>query len=138
MLAGRRPFEGAAASDVMAAVLTKEPVPLAESAPEVPAPCGGSYGDVWRRNPGDVSNLRATSPLALDELKTSSASSPSVKVSAEARIAAPSLSSLAKDGVLGPLRRRRQLTPAHQAFAVVVFLLWKQPEEKLARSFRLT
>src|SRR5262247_886811 len=37
MLAGRRPFEGATVSDVMAAVLTSEPVPLAEAAPEVPA-----------------------------------------------------------------------------------------------------
>lgn len=36
MLAGRRPFEGATASDVMAAVLTSEPVSLTEVAPEVP------------------------------------------------------------------------------------------------------
>jgi len=37
MLAGRRPFEGGTAIDVMAAVLTSEPVPLVELVPEVPA-----------------------------------------------------------------------------------------------------
>ena len=35
MLAGSRPFEGATASDVMAAVLINEPVPLVEIAPEL-------------------------------------------------------------------------------------------------------
>src|SRR5262245_38149957 len=37
MLAGRRPFEGATTIDVMAAVLTSEPVSLVEAAPEVSA-----------------------------------------------------------------------------------------------------
>src|ERR1051325_3963629 len=37
MIAGRAPFEGTSASDVIAAILTKDPSPLARSAPEVPA-----------------------------------------------------------------------------------------------------
>src|SRR5215210_6289277 len=37
MAAGRQPFEGETASDVMALVLQKEPLPLAHSSPEVPA-----------------------------------------------------------------------------------------------------
>jgi eukaryotic-like serine/threonine-protein kinase len=37
MLAGHRPFEGATVSDVLAALLEKEPLPLAHSLPEVPA-----------------------------------------------------------------------------------------------------
>jgi serine/threonine protein kinase/Tol biopolymer transport system component len=41
MLAGRRPFEGATASDVMAAVLTSEPISLAEVVPMVPV-------TIWR------------------------------------------------------------------------------------------
>ncbi|HEY9430546.1 MAG TPA: protein kinase [Blastocatellia bacterium] len=36
MLAGRRPFEGETASDVMAVILTSEPVSLTEAAPDVP------------------------------------------------------------------------------------------------------
>jgi Tol biopolymer transport system component len=37
MLAGQRPFDGETKSDVMAAMLTSEPVSLAEVAPDVPA-----------------------------------------------------------------------------------------------------
>ncbi len=37
MLCGRRPFEGATASDVIALILTSDPVPLSQIAPEVPA-----------------------------------------------------------------------------------------------------
>ena len=36
MAAGRQPFEGETASDVMALILQKEPLPLAHSTPEVP------------------------------------------------------------------------------------------------------
>ncbi|MBA2526305.1 MAG: serine/threonine-protein kinase [Pyrinomonadaceae bacterium] len=36
MAAGRQPFEGGTASDVMALILQKEPLPLAHSSPEVP------------------------------------------------------------------------------------------------------
>ena len=37
MIAGRRPFEGATTSDVMAALLTAEPPPLRQHCPETPA-----------------------------------------------------------------------------------------------------
>jgi serine/threonine protein kinase/tetratricopeptide (TPR) repeat protein len=37
MAAGRQPFEGETASDVMSLILQKEPLPLAHSSPEVPA-----------------------------------------------------------------------------------------------------
>jgi len=37
MAAGRQPFEGETASDVISLILQKEPVPLAQVAPEVPA-----------------------------------------------------------------------------------------------------
>src|SRR5213078_3931635 len=37
MAAGRQPFEGETASDVMSLILQKEPLPLAHSLPEVPA-----------------------------------------------------------------------------------------------------
>jgi Tol biopolymer transport system component len=36
MVAGRQPFEGETASDVMSLILQKEPLPLAHSSPEVP------------------------------------------------------------------------------------------------------
>ena len=36
MAAGRQPFEGETASDVMSLILQKEPTPLARSWPEVP------------------------------------------------------------------------------------------------------
>src|SRR5439155_6918084 len=36
MAAGRQPFEGETASDVMSLILQKEPLPLAHSSPEVP------------------------------------------------------------------------------------------------------
>ena len=67
-------------------------------------------------------------------MKTSSGSNPSVKVSTEARIAAPLLSSLGKGW------RRWALATAATALTlaalvVVVFQLWSRPEEKLAVSF---
>ena len=37
MVAGRQPYEGETASDVMSLILQKEPLPLAHSVPEVPA-----------------------------------------------------------------------------------------------------
>ena len=133
-LAGRRPFEGATASDVMAAVLINEPVPLVEIAPELPVALWRIVRRCLEKDPERRFQSAGDLAFALDELKTSSGSSPSVKVSTEARIAAPLLSSLGKGW------RRWALATAATAltlaaFVVVVFQLWSRPEEKLAVSF---
>jgi eukaryotic-like serine/threonine-protein kinase len=134
MLAGRRPFEGATASDVMAAVLTNEPVPLVEIAPEVPVTLWRIVRRCLEKEPERRFQSAGDLAFALDVLKTSSGSSPSVNDSTEARIAVPLLSSPGKGWKRWVLATAATaLTLA--AFVVAVFHLWRQPEEKLAVSF---
>jgi len=51
MIAGRRPFEGATMSDVIAALLTAEPLPLRQHRPEAPAEMGRIVGKCLVKDP---------------------------------------------------------------------------------------
>src|SRR5262245_1917348 len=76
MLAVRRPFEGATASDVMAAALTSEPVSLAEVAPEVPAPLWRIVQRCLEKRPGQRFQSAGDLGFALGALSTSSGARP--------------------------------------------------------------
>jgi serine/threonine protein kinase len=71
MLAGRRPFEGATGSDVIAAVLTSEPVSLAEAVPEVPAALWRIVERCLEKRPGqrflinEVVDMEPNAPLTV-------------------------------------------------------------------------
>jgi serine/threonine protein kinase len=138
MLAGRRPFEGATASDVMAAVLTNEPVPLVEIAPRVPI----TLWRIVRRCLEKESERRFQSAgdlaFALEELKASSDFSLNVKAATNsqtrARIAAPILTRLGKGWRRWGLATAATTLMLATIVAVVVYLR-TQPEEKLAVSF---
>src|SRR5437899_5513683 len=54
MAAGRQPFEGETASDVMSLILQKEPPPLAYSWPEVPAELESTVGKALRKGRQDA------------------------------------------------------------------------------------
>ena len=98
MLAGRRPFEGATASDVMAAALTSEPVSLAEAAPEVPASLWRIVQRCLEKRPGQRFQSAGDLGFALKALISSSGSSLEVK--------APALPNPEKSSVMPTLLRR--------------------------------
>jgi serine/threonine protein kinase len=138
MLAGRRPFEGATASDVMAAVLTNEPVPLVDIAPEVPINLWRIVRRCLEKEPERRFHSAADLAFALEESKVSSDFGPSMKATTnsqpQARIAAPILKRLGKGW-----RRWGLATAAATlmlATIVAAVVNWrKQPQEKLAISF---
>jgi len=72
MLAGRRPFEGATANDVIAAMLTSEPVSLAEVVPEVPATLRRIVQRCLEKRPGQRFQSAGDLGFALEEVSTSS------------------------------------------------------------------
>src|SRR5262245_47191917 len=76
MLAGRRPFDGATASDVMAAVLTSEPVSLAEVVPEVPATLWRIVKRCLEKKPGQRFQSAGDLSFALEAFSTSSGARP--------------------------------------------------------------
>ncbi len=76
MLAGRRPFEGATASDVIAAILTNEPVSLEEVAPEVPASLWRIAQRCLEKRPGQRFQSAGDLGFALGGVSTSSGSRP--------------------------------------------------------------
>lgn len=53
MIAGIRPFVGATMADVMAAILSKEPEPLTESAPEMPVQLAQILSRTLRKDPDE-------------------------------------------------------------------------------------
>jgi serine/threonine protein kinase len=138
MLAGRRPFEGATASDVMAAVLTNEPVPLVEIAPGIPITLWKIVRRCLEKEPGRRFQSASDLAFALEELKASSDFSPNVKAAKipqqRARIAARILNRL-RNGW-----RRWILAPAAAILTLATIVaavayLRNQPEEELALSF---
>src|SRR5262245_32225531 len=84
MLAGRRPFEGPTSSDVMAAVLTSEPVSLMEVVPEVPAPLWRIVKRCLEKRPGQRFQSAGDLGFALEELSTSSGMQPESQLGAQA------------------------------------------------------
>jgi serine/threonine protein kinase len=137
MLAGRRPFEGATASDVMAAVLTNEPIPLVEIAPEVPVNLWRIVRRCLEKEPGRRFQSAGDLAFALEELKSSSDFSSSVKAAPNsqlrARISAPILKHLGNGWRRWVLAAATTLMLAILVAAVTQ--LWKLSEEKLAVSF---
>jgi Tol biopolymer transport system component len=84
MLAGRRPFEGATASDVMAAALMSEPVSLMEVVPEVPAPLWRIVQRCLEKRPGQRFQSAGDLGFALGELSASSGAKPDSELGAQA------------------------------------------------------
>src|SRR5262245_60376279 len=78
MLAGRRPFEGATA------VLTSEPVSLAEVVPEVPATLGRIAHRCLEKRPGQRFQSAGDLGFALEELSTSSGARPKSQLDTQA------------------------------------------------------
>src|SRR5262245_60594462 len=76
MLAGRRPFEGATGSDVIAAVLTSEPVSLAEAVPEFPAALWRIVERCLEKRPAQRFQSAGDLGFALRALSTSAGSRP--------------------------------------------------------------
>ncbi|MBA3806168.1 MAG: protein kinase, partial [Acidobacteria bacterium] len=64
MLAGHRPFEAATPVEALALILHKEPVPLARSAPDVPADLGGIVQKTLAKNRDE--RYRTAEDLLLD------------------------------------------------------------------------
>ncbi len=135
-LAGRRPFEGATASDVMAAVLTNEPVSLVEVATDVPVSLWRIVRRCLEKEPERRFQSAGDLAFALEEMKASSDFSQGVKsakgTTPETRPVASSLNRIGK----GWARWALAATILLAAIVVVaVFLLRKQPDEILAVSF---
>jgi eukaryotic-like serine/threonine-protein kinase len=138
MLAGRRPFEGATASDVMAAVLTNEPASLVEIAPEVPVTLWRIVRRCLEKEPERRFQSAGDLAFALEESKASSDFSPRVKAATSAqtraRFAAPIINRLG-EGWRPRVLATAAATLMLAAVVAAVFQLGKRPEEKLAVSF---
>ena len=74
MVTGRRPFEGANKISTLAAILHKEPRPLAEVAPDLPAELDRIISRCLRKDPDRRAQHTADIRLALEELREDSAS----------------------------------------------------------------
>jgi eukaryotic-like serine/threonine-protein kinase len=138
MLAGRRPFEGATASDVMAATLTKEPVPLVEIVPEVPITLWRIARRCLEKEPERRFQSAADLAFALEDLKDSSRPSPVAKATTSAWTQSRAANLLLSR--LGDGWKRRVLATAAPvlilaAFVVAAIYLPNRQEENLAVSF---
>jgi len=138
MVAGRRPFEGATASDVMAAVLTSEPNSLMDAVPEAPAALWRIVRRCLEKQPEKRFQAAGDLAFALAELNGASVAGPGAEAAtvaqAPARRAAPRLRRLGR----GLARWGLATVAAALSLAagvLAVIHLGEQPEEKLAVSF---
>ena len=74
MATGRQPFEGSNKISTLSAILHKEPPPLAEVAPDVPAELDRIISRCLRKDPGRRAQHAGDVKLALEELREDSAS----------------------------------------------------------------
>lgn len=74
MASGRRPFEGANKISLLSAILNKEPPPLAEAAPDLPAELDKIIWRCLRKDPGRRAQHADDIKLALEELREDCAS----------------------------------------------------------------
>jgi Tol biopolymer transport system component len=111
MMAGRRPFEGKTTSDVIAAVLTKEPEPLARYAEETPAELQSNVTKALAKNPDARYQNVKDLWLELKNLKQS------VETAAPLKQAGLSL---AENTVARKASRRTLLVGAVSAIGVIV------------------
>ncbi len=139
MLAGRRPFEGATANDVMAAVLTSEPVSLGEVTPEVPASLCRIVQRCLEKRPGQRFQSAGDLGFALGTLSTPSGSRPESKLDTQA--AAPAVT---KNVGVPSVRKRERLAwlVAAALLLGMLVLAWayftRQPMANDARAMRFS
>src|SRR5262249_55194916 len=138
MLAGRRPFEGATASDVMAAVLTNEPVPLVEIAPEVPVTLWRVVRRGLEKEPERRFQSAGDLAFALAEFNALSGATQGAEgagvTQTQTRAAAPTLRHPGKRSarwIMATLATSLMLA----AIVLAIFHLRERPEENLAVSF---
>ena len=89
MVAGRRPFAGSSRSDVLVAVLDREPAPLARVSPQVPAELQRIVGKALRKDPEQRYQVMKDLLLDLEALRDELVSTDRSRASAE-RSTAPS------------------------------------------------
>jgi serine/threonine protein kinase/Tol biopolymer transport system component len=108
MIAGRRPFEGATTSDVMAAILTTEPAPLSQHAPKAPPELERIVAKALRKDREE--RYQIVTDLLVDlkdlkrelELETKSGRAGRSKTDAEARATSSA------EYLLGEIKRRKR------------------------------
>ena len=115
MLAGRRPFEGATASDVVAAILTGEPVSLAEASPEVPATLWRIVQRCLEKKPGQRFQSAGDLGFALVALSTSPGSRP------KSHLDTPAATAVTENVNRSPARKREW--PAWLAAALLLGMM---------------
>jgi len=87
MVAGRAPFTGTSRSDVLVAILDREPAPLARFSPQVPAELQRIVGKALRKDPERRYQVMKDLLLDLEALRDEVASSDRSQPSAEASTA---------------------------------------------------
>ena len=128
MVAGRPPFAGATPSDVLAAILEREPTPLARPDPQVPAELQRIIGKALRKDPEKRYQVMKDLLLDLEALRDEVASGNSSRASdPEGRPLAIAdaqsvLSGPATTGTraVADARRHRFFTPARLAAALTM------------------
>ena len=89
MVAGRAPFTGTSRSDVLAAILDREPAPLARFSPQVPAELQRIVGKALRKDPEQRYQVMKDLLLDLEALRDEVVSTDRSRASAEASTASP-------------------------------------------------
>jgi serine/threonine protein kinase/Tol biopolymer transport system component len=136
MLAGRTPFEGETTSDVLAAVLTSEPVLLGEVVPAAPAPLCRIVRRCVEKKPEKRFQSAADLAFALEEVGSLTGTA----AVSHAEASAPALT-LARRLSQGRLTWILAAVGAGLSVAAIILALfdWRgQPEEKLATAFTIT
>ena len=117
MVAGRQPFEGETASDVISLILQKEPLPTTHHAPELPAELERIVRKALRKDKEeryqtakdlliDLKSLRKELEHA-EEIERSSSASPSISKKSGQSTAAIAHSTSSAEYLIGELKRRK-------------------------------
>jgi serine/threonine protein kinase len=140
MLVGRKPFEGPTTSDVIVALLTKDPVPLRELAPDVPAALQAIVSRCLEKQPEKRFQSAGDLGFALAALSAPAQAVPETTAppSIEVSKAASRWVSHLKQGWLGRILVAATAALFLAALALAVIHLQEQPEEKLAAAFTFT
>src|SRR3989454_1391106 len=119
MAAGRQPFEGETASDVMSLILQKEPPPLAHSWPEVPAELERIVRKALRKDKEeryqtikdlliDLRNLRKELELSAEMERSAPPASVRATMSSGQSAVATARSTSSAEYLVGELKRRKR------------------------------
>ena len=125
MVAGRRPFTGSSRSDVLVAILDREPAPLARVNPQVPAELQRIVGKALRKDPERRYQVMKDLLLDLEALRDEVASSDRSQPSAEASTASPTedMTRPVSTGKSGVSRRHERTLIAVASAAVILLAL---------------